>query len=133
MTCCRSKNDFCKKNQEVSFFALKCKTTLVPLKSAGTCAKFKKNTLKAAATKQELICVSQVVYYLCGVFFPSFDFMFGSYFTKIPYFGTLKMEKAFFVAQNKNRPPWRSSPSQGPHACSIWPHSDKLCHAHDRI
>jgi hypothetical protein len=30
------------KNQEVYFLALKCKTTLVPAKSAGTCAKFKK-------------------------------------------------------------------------------------------
>jgi hypothetical protein len=31
---------------------------------------------KASATKQELIWVSQVVYYLCGLFFPTFDFAF---------------------------------------------------------
>jgi hypothetical protein len=30
------------KNQEVYFLALKCKTTPVPTKSAGTCTKFKK-------------------------------------------------------------------------------------------
>jgi hypothetical protein len=29
-----------------------------------------------AATKRELICVSQMVYYLCGVFSPAFDFTF---------------------------------------------------------
>jgi hypothetical protein len=37
---------------------------------------------KAATMKQELICVSQVVYYVCGVFFLAFDFVFGSCFTK---------------------------------------------------
>jgi hypothetical protein len=30
------------KNPEVYILALKCKTTPVPVKSAGTCAKFKK-------------------------------------------------------------------------------------------
>jgi hypothetical protein len=49
------------KNQEVYFLALKCKTTPVPAKSAETCTKFKKIPSKAAATKRELICVSQVV------------------------------------------------------------------------
>jgi hypothetical protein len=28
-----------------------------------------------------------------------------------PIFGTLKMEKALFVGQNENRPPWCCSPS----------------------
>jgi hypothetical protein len=37
------------------------------------------------------------------------------------------------MVRNKNRPPWRSSPSQGPLACPIWPRSDKLCHDHGRI
>jgi hypothetical protein len=58
---------------------------------------------------------------------------FGSCFTKKPDFGTPKMEKALFVVWNKNWPPWRSSPSQGPRACLIWPRSDKLWHAHGRI
>jgi hypothetical protein len=44
-----------------------------------------------------------------------------------------KMEKAFFVGSNKNRPLWYSSPSQGTHTCPIWPRSHKLCHGHDRI
>jgi hypothetical protein len=47
---------------------------------------------------------------------------------KKPDFSTLKMEKAHFVGRNKNRPPWRSSPSHGTRACPIWPCSDKLWH-----
>jgi hypothetical protein len=58
---------------------------------------------------------------------------FGSCFTKKPDFGTLKMAKALFVVRNENWHPWRSSPSQGPRTCPIWPRSDKLCHAHGRI
>jgi hypothetical protein len=38
--------------------------------------KIQKIHLKAAALKRELICVSRVVYYLCGVFSPAFDFAF---------------------------------------------------------
>jgi hypothetical protein len=38
--------------------------------------KIQKIPPKAAATKQELICVLQVIYYLCGVFSPAFDFTF---------------------------------------------------------
>jgi hypothetical protein len=38
--------------------------------------KIQKIPPKAAATKRELIYVFQVVYYLCGVFFPAFDFAF---------------------------------------------------------
>jgi hypothetical protein len=37
------------------------------------------------------------------------------------------------LVRNENRPPWRSSPSQGPCACLIWPRSDKLFHAHGGI
>jgi hypothetical protein len=58
---------------------------------------------------------------------------FRSRFTKKPYFGTLKIEKALFVGRNENRPLWRSSPSRRARACPIWPRSDKLCHAHSRI
>jgi hypothetical protein len=49
------------KNQEVYFLPLKCKTTPLPAKLAGTCAKFR--IYLQRATKQELICVSQMVYY----------------------------------------------------------------------
>jgi hypothetical protein len=58
---------------------------------------------------------------------------FRSRFTKKPYFGTPKIEKALFVSRNENRPPWRYSPFRRPHACPIWPRSDKLCHAQSRI
>jgi hypothetical protein len=36
--------------------------------------KIQKIPPKAAATKQELVCLSQGVYYLCGGVFPSFRF-----------------------------------------------------------
>jgi hypothetical protein len=58
---------------------------------------------------------------------------FGSCFTKKPYFGTLKKEKALFMGRNENWPPWHSSPSQGSRARPIWPRSDKLCQAAGRI
>jgi hypothetical protein len=71
--------------------------------------------------------------FMWGVF-PSFRFPVSlAASQKKPDFGTPKMEKALFVVRNKNRPLWRSSPSQGPHACLIWPRSDKLCHPHGRI
>jgi hypothetical protein len=53
---------------------------------------------------------------------------FGSRFTKKPNFGTLKIEKTFFVGGNKNQSLWDSLPSQWPRTCPIWSHSDKLCH-----
>jgi hypothetical protein len=39
---------------------------------------------------------------------------------KKPDFGTPKID-TLFVGRNENRPLWRSSPSQGPRACPIWP------------
>jgi hypothetical protein len=57
---------------------------------------------------------------------------FGSSLTKKPDFGTLKMENTLFMGRNENRLSWRSLPSQGPHACSIWPRFDKLCHDQDQ-
>jgi hypothetical protein len=66
--------------------------------------------------------------FMWGVF-PSFRFrVLVAASQKKPNFGTPKMEKTLFMVRNENRPPWRSSPSQGPRACS-----DKLCHAHDQI
>jgi hypothetical protein len=132
MICCGSKNDFCKKSGGLLFSA-KVQNHPGSNEIGSNLHKIQKIPPKATATKRELICVSQVVYYLCGVFSPAFDFAFGSCFTKKPNFGTLKMEKAFFIVRNENRPPWRSSPSQGPRAYPIWPHSDKLCHVHGRI
>jgi hypothetical protein len=41
MTCCGSKNDFCKKNQKLVLLALKCKPTPVLAKSVEACVKFK--------------------------------------------------------------------------------------------
>jgi hypothetical protein len=46
---------------------------------------------KGAATKQKLICVSQVVYYLCGVLFPAFNFAFLYLANKKTNFGILKI------------------------------------------
>jgi hypothetical protein len=121
------------KNQEVYFLALKCKTTPVPAKSAGTCAKFKKYLRRLRNKTRADMCIPECLLFMWGVF-PSFRYRISvAASQKKPYFGTLKMEKALFVGRNENRPPWRSSLSQGPRACPIWPRSDKLCHAHGRI
>jgi hypothetical protein len=61
------------------------------------------------------MCILGGILFMWGVV-PSFRFR-DSRFTKKPDFGASKMEKALFVGRNKNRLPWRSSPSQGPHAC----------------
>jgi hypothetical protein len=66
--------------------------------------KIQKITLKVCPTKRELIYVSQVVYYLCGMLFPAFNFPFYSCLTKKPDVGTPKMKKKLSVGQNKNCP-----------------------------
>jgi hypothetical protein len=38
--------------------------------------KIQKITLKVCVTKQDLICVPHVIYYLCGVLCPTFDLPF---------------------------------------------------------
>jgi hypothetical protein len=63
------------KNQEVYFFALKCKTTPVPAKSAEL-AQNSKNTSKDCRNKKRDDMRIPGVYYLCGVFSPAFDFAF---------------------------------------------------------
>jgi hypothetical protein len=75
MTCCGSKKDFCKKLGGLLFSA-KVQNHLDSSKIGRNMRKIQKIPSKAAATKQELICISQVVYYLCGVFFLAFDPMF---------------------------------------------------------
>jgi hypothetical protein len=121
------------KNQKFYFLALNWKTTPVPAKSAGTCAKFKKYLWRLPQQNESWYAYPRwsTIYVGC---FPQLSISrFGSCFTKKPDFGTSEMEKALFVVQNENWPPWCSSPSQGPRACLIWPCSDKLCHAHGRI
>jgi hypothetical protein len=75
MTCCGSKNDFCKKSGGL---LLSAEVQNHPGSSeiGRNLHKIQQIPTKAAATKWELIWVSQVVYYLCGVFFPAFDFAF---------------------------------------------------------
>jgi hypothetical protein len=121
------------KNQEVYFLALKCRTTPVPAKLAATCKKFKKYLWRLPQQNESWYAYPRWSTIYVGCFFQHSISRFGSCFTKKPDFGTLKMEKALFIVRNKNRPPWRSSPSQGPCACLIWPRSDKLCHVHSRI
>jgi hypothetical protein len=121
------------KNLEVYFLALKCKTTHVPAKSAGTCAKFKKYLQRLCNKTRADMCIPRVSTIYVGCFSKLSISRFGSRFTKKPYFGTLKMEKTLFVGQNENWPMWRSLTSQGTCTCLIWPSSDKLCHAHGRI
>jgi hypothetical protein len=75
MTCCGSKNDFCKKSRGLLFSA-KGQNHPDSSETGGNLHKIQKLPPKAAAIKRELICVSQVVYYLHGVFFPAFDFVF---------------------------------------------------------
>jgi hypothetical protein len=75
MTCCGSKNDFYKKSSGLLFSA-KVQNHPGSSEIGRNLHKIQKIPLKVAATKRELICVSQVVYYLCGVFFPAFDFAF---------------------------------------------------------
>jgi hypothetical protein len=89
--------------------------------------------LKAIATKKSWYAYPRWSTIYVGCFLQLSISRFGSCFTKKPDFGTLKIEKALFIVQNKNRHPWPSSSSQGPCACPIWPCSDKLCHVHGRI
>jgi hypothetical protein len=101
------------KNQEVYFLALKCKTTPVPAKSVGTCAKFKKYLQRLRNRMRADMCIPSVSIIYVGCFFQLSISRFGSRFTKKPYFGTLKKEKALSVGQNENRPLWRSLHSKG--------------------
>jgi hypothetical protein len=121
------------KNQDVYFLALKCKFTPFPAKSAETCAKSKNNPQRLPQWNESSYAypIWSNIYVWC--FSQLLISRFRSRFTKKPYFGTPKMEKALFVSQNENRPPWRYSPSRQPRACPIWSCSDKLCHAQSRI
>jgi hypothetical protein len=69
-------------NQEVYFLALKCKTTPIPTKSAGTCAKFKKylQTLRNKTRADMRIPRVSTIY--VGCFSQLSISRFGSRFTK---------------------------------------------------
>jgi hypothetical protein len=75
MICCGPKNNFCKKSEGLLFNA-KVQNHPGFNEIGKNLHKIQKIPPKAAARKQDLICVSQVVYYLCGVFSPAFDFAF---------------------------------------------------------
>jgi hypothetical protein len=75
MTYCGSKNNFCKKSGGLLFSA-KVQNHPGSNEIGRNLHKTQKIPPKAAVKKKELICVYQVVYYLCGVFSPAFDFAF---------------------------------------------------------
>jgi hypothetical protein len=56
------------KNQEVYFLALKCKTTPVPAKSAGTCTKFKKYLRRLPQKKRADMRILGGLLFMWGVF-----------------------------------------------------------------
>jgi hypothetical protein len=103
------------------------------VKSAGTCAKFKKHLRRLCNKTRADMCISMVSTIYVGCFSQLLISRFSSCFTKKPYFGTLKMEKALFVGQKENQPLWHSFTSQGTCTCPLWPRFNKLCHAHGRI
>jgi hypothetical protein len=107
------------KNQEVYFLALKCKTTPVLAKLAETCAKFKNNPQRLPQWNESSYAYPMWSNIYVWCFSQLLISRFHSRFTKKPYFSTPKMEKALFIGQNENWPPWRYSPSRRPGACPI--------------
>jgi hypothetical protein len=71
MTCCGSENDFCKKLR-ARLIRAKGQTHPGSSEIGMSLYKIQKITLKVCVMKQELIYVSQVVYYLYGVLCPVF-------------------------------------------------------------
>jgi hypothetical protein len=71
MTCCGSENDFHKK-LGAHLIRAKGQTQTGSSEIDMSLCKIQKITLKVCAVKRELICVSQMVYYLCGVLCPAF-------------------------------------------------------------
>jgi hypothetical protein len=71
MKCCGSENDFSKK---LGCHLIRAKGQTHPDSNeiGMSLCKIKKITLKICAMKQELIYVSQIVYYLCGVLCPAY-------------------------------------------------------------
>jgi hypothetical protein len=71
MTCCGSENNFYKK-LGARLIRAKGQTHLGSSEIGMSLSKIQKITLKVCTMKQELIYVSHVVYYLCGVLCPAF-------------------------------------------------------------
>jgi hypothetical protein len=65
---CGSRNDFCKKSGG-SLFSAEVQNHPALNEIGTSLRKIQNIPPKAAAPKRELICISQVVYYLCGLFF----------------------------------------------------------------
>jgi hypothetical protein len=128
MTCCGSKNDFCKKSGGLLFSA-KVQNHPVPAKSAGTCAKFKKYYRNK--TRADMRIPSGLLF-MWGVF-PTFRFRVSvATSQKNPISALQKWKKHFSWDQTKIGLRGIPRHPKG-HTCLIWPRSDKLCHAHDRI
>jgi hypothetical protein len=73
--CCGSKNNFSKKSG-ARLISAKVQTHPSFTEIDRSLRKIQKITLKVYVMKRELICVSQVVYYLCGVFCLAFRLSF---------------------------------------------------------
>jgi hypothetical protein len=113
-----SKNDVFKKIRKFSYIPLKCKPTPVLAKSVGGCAKSKIYLWRLPQWNKSWYVYLRWSTIYVGCWAQLLISLFGRPHKK-PDFGTPKMEKALFVGWNENQPPWRSSPSQGPHACPI--------------
>jgi hypothetical protein len=79
------------KNQEVYFLVLKCKTTPVPTKSAGTCTKFKKYLRRLTQQNESWYAYPRWSTIYVGCFHQLSISHFSSCFTKNPNFGTPKI------------------------------------------
>jgi hypothetical protein len=89
-------------NQKLVLLPLKCKSSPVPVKSVGACAKFKIYLQRCHNEIRADICILDSLLFMWGVL-PSFRFRVSvAASQKKPDFGTLKIEKALFVGGNKN-------------------------------
>jgi hypothetical protein len=75
MMYCGSKNNFYKKSGACLITA-EVQTHPGSTKIGSSLREIQNILTKGSAIKRELICVSQVVYYLCGMLCPAFDFAF---------------------------------------------------------
>jgi hypothetical protein len=101
MTCCGSKKDFCKKS---GTHLIRAKGQTHPDsseigRSMGIIQKINSNI---CTNKRELICVSQVVYYLCRVLFPAFHLLFGSCLTKTRFWHSVNGKHTFRRTKQKS-------------------------------
>jgi hypothetical protein len=133
MTSCGSKNDFYKKKSGACLITAKVQTYPSSSKIDRSLHRIQKYTSEGFHNETRAdMCIPGGLLFMWGVV-SSFRFRVSIAAShKKPDFSISKMEKTLFVGRNKNRLPWHSSPSKGPHACSIWPCFDKLCHDQSR-